>query len=150
MPGLKASLFYNHQSDFTQDSSDNIEEMDLIGATAIYNFGDGFEVRALHVQVEFEGKDESAAFFTNGFDEHQGTFLEVSKRTGNLGIYMNQAIVSGEKVSRQYTVQTAGFSYWPQGTNTVFKINYYDKDYSSESLNSSDTDGFDIGMGYEF
>lgn len=150
MPGLKASLFYNHQSDFTQDSSDNIEEMDLYGATAIYNFGDGFEVRALHVQADFSGKDESGAFFTNGFDEHQGTFFEVSKRTGNLGIYANQSIVSGEKVSRQYTVQTAGFSFWPQGTNTVFKINYYDKDYSSESLNSSDTDGFDIGMGYEF
>ena len=150
MPGLKASLFYNHQSDFTQDSSDNIEEMDLYGATAIYNFGDGFEVRALHVQADFSGKDESGAFFTNGFDEHQGTFFEVSKRTGNLGIYANQSIVSGEKVSRQYTVQTAGLSFWPQGTNTVFKINYYDKDYSSESLNSSDTDGFDIGMGYEF
>ena len=150
LPGLKASLFMNHQSDFTQDSSDNIEEMDLYGATAIYNFGDGFEVRALHARADFSGKDESGAFFTNGFDEHQGTFFEVSKRTGNLGIYANQSIVSGEKVSRQYTVQTAGFSFWPQGTNTVFKINYYDKDYSSESLNSSDTDGFDIGMGYEF
>jgi FtsZ-binding cell division protein ZapB len=150
MPGLKASLFFNHQSDFTQDSTDNIEEMDMIGATAIYNFGDGFEVRALHVQNKFGGKDESAAFFTNGFDEHQGTFLEVSKRTGNLGVYMNQAIVSGEKVSRQYTVQTAGFSYWPQGTNTVFKLNYYDKEYSSESLSSSNSDGFDLGMGYEF
>ena len=150
MPGLKASLFYNHQSDFTQDSSDNIEEMDLYGASAIYNFGDGFEVRALHVQADFSGKDESGEFFTRGFDEHQGTFLEVSKRTGNLGIYANQSIVSGEKTSRQYTVQTAGFSYWPQGTNTVFKINYYDKDYSSETKNDDDTDGFDIGMGYEF
>ena len=27
MPGLKASLFYNHQSDFTQVSTDNIEEI---------------------------------------------------------------------------------------------------------------------------
>ena len=69
---------------------------------------------------------------------------------GNLGIYANQSIVSGEKISRQYTVQTAGFSYWPQGTNTVFKINYYDKDYSSETKNDDDTDGFDMGIGYEF
>ena len=150
MPGLKASLFYNHQSDFTQVSTDNIEELDIMGASAIYNFGDGFEVRALHVQAEFGGKDESGDFFSDGFDEHQGTFLEVSKRMGNLGIYANQSIVSGEKVSRQYTVQTAGFSYWPQGTNTVFKINYYDKDYSSESQNDNDTDGFDMGIGYEF
>ena len=150
MPGLKASIFYNHQSDFTQVSTDNIEELDIYGASAIYNFGDGFEVRALHVQAEFSGKVETAAFFTNGFDEHQGTFLEVSKRTGNLGVYVNQSIVSGEKVSRQYTVQTAGFSYWPQGTNAVFKINYYDKDYSSESLATSDTDGYDMGIGYEF
>ena len=150
MPGLKASLFYNHQSDFTQDSTDNIEELDIMGASAIYTFGDGFEVRALHVQAEFGGKDDSGAFYTNGFDENLGTFLEVSKRMGNIGIYANQSIVSGEKVSRQYTVQTAGFSYWPQGTNTVFKINYYDKDYSSESQNDNDTDGFDMGIGYEF
>ena len=149
IPGLKTSLFYNRQSDFTQDSSDNIEEMDLYGVTAIYN-KDGYEVKALHVQADFSGKVETGAFFTNGFDEHQGTFLEVSKRIGNLGLFANNSIVSGEKVSRQYTVMQAGFSYWPQGTNTVLKANFYDKEYSSDSLQTSNSDGFHLGMGYEF
>ena len=60
-PGLKASVFYNHQADFTQLSSDNIDKLDLYGASAIYGFGDGFEIRAIHVQAEFDGKDESGA-----------------------------------------------------------------------------------------
>ena len=150
LPGLKASLFMNHQSDFTQDSGDNIDKLDIYGASAIYNFGDGFEVRALHVQAEFDGKDESSSFFTNGFDEHQGTFLEISKRFGNLGIFVNNSIVSGEKISRQYTVQQAGFSYWIQGTDAVIKANYFEKDYSSDTKSDDDTDGFHLGMGYEF
>ena len=149
IPGLKTSLFYNHQSDFTQDSSDNIEEMDLYGVTAIYN-KDGYEVKALHVQADFSGKDETGAFFTAGFDEHQGTFLEASKRIGNLGFFVNNSIVSGEKASRQYTVMQAGFSYWPQGTNTVLKANFYDKEYSNNNLQTSNSDGFHLGMGYEF
>ena len=149
IPGLKTSIFYNRQSDFTQDSSDNIEEMDLYGVTAIYN-QDGYEFKALHVQADFSGKDETGAFFTNGFDEHQGTFLEASKRIGNLGFFVNNSIVSGEKVSRQYTVMQAGFSYWPQGTNTVLKANFYDKEYSNNNLQTSNSDGFHLGMGYEF
>ena len=149
IPGLKTSIFYNRQSDFTQDSSDNIEEMDLYGVTAIYN-KDGYEVRALHVQADFSGKVETGAFFTAGFDEHQGTFLEASKRIGNLGFFVNNSIVSGEKVSRQYTVMQAGFSYWPQGTNTVLKANFYDKEYSNNNLQTSNSDGFHLGMGYEF
>ena len=149
IPGLKTSIFYNRQSDFTQDSSDNIEEMDLYGVTAIYN-RDGYEFKALHVQADFSGKDETGAFFTAGFDEHQGTFLEASKRIGNLGLFVNNSIVSGEKVSRQYTVMQAGFSYWPQGTNTVLKANFYDKEYSSDTKQSSNSDGFHLGMGYEF
>jgi len=149
IPGLKTSIFYNRQSDFTQDSSDNIEEMDLYGVTAIYN-RDGYEFKALHVQADFSGKDETGAFFTAGFDEHQGTFLEASKRIGNLGLFVNNSIVSGEKVSRQYTVMQAGFSYWPQGTNTVLKANFYDKEYSNNNLQTSNSDGFHLGMGYEF
>jgi len=149
IPGLKTSIFYNRQSDFTQDSSDNIEEMDLYGVTAIYN-QDGYEFKALHVQADFSGKDETGNFFTTGLDEHQGTFLEASKRIGNLGFFVNNSIVSGEKVSRQYTVMQAGFSYWPQGTNTVLKANFYDKEYSSDTKQSSNSDGFHLGMGYEF
>ena len=140
----------NHQSDFTQDSGDNIDKLDIYGVSAIYSFGDGFEVRGLHVQAEFDGKDESGAFFTNGFDEHQGTFLEASKRFGNLGVFVNNSNVSGEKVSRQYSVMQAGFSYWIQGTDAVIKANYYDKTYSSDSLSSSEADGFHLGVGYVF
>ena len=147
-PGLKASAFYNHQADFTQLSSDNIDKLDLYGASAIYGFGDGFEIRAIHVQAEFDGKDESGADFAAGFDEQQGTFLEVSKRTGNLGVFFNNSNVSGNSVSRQYTVMQYGISYWPMGTDTVVKINYYDKEYPNPSKTSSNSDGVHIGMGY--
>ena len=150
-PGLKASVFYNHQTDATQSSGDNLEEMDLYGASAIYGFGDGFEVRALHVQVEFEGVDESGAFFTNGFDEQQGTFLEVSKRFGNLGFFVNSANVSGEKVARQYNVMQYGVSWWyPGNSNAVIKANWYDKELDNDSDSSSDTDGIHLGVGYVF
>ena len=150
-PGLKASVFYNHQTDPTQSSGDNLEEMDLYGASAIYGFGDGFEIRALHVQVEFEGVDESGAFFTNGYDEQQGTFLEVSKRFGNLGFFVNSANVSGEKVARQYNVMQYGVSWWyPGNSNAVIKANWYDKELDNDSDSSSDTDGIHLGVGYVF
>jgi FtsZ-binding cell division protein ZapB len=149
-PGLKASVFYNHQSDFTQVSSDNIDKLDIWGASAIYSFGDGFEVRALHVNAEFDGKDESGAFFTNGYDEQQGTFLEASKRFGDLGFFVNSSNVSGEKVSRQYTVMQYGISWWYPGSNAVLKVNYYDKEYSNPSKQTSNSDGVHVGMGYEF
>jgi FtsZ-binding cell division protein ZapB len=141
-PGLKASVFYNHQTDPTQDSSDNLEELDIYGASAIYGFGDGFEVRAIHVQAEFEGKDETGAFFTSGFDEQQGTFLEASKRFGNLGFFVNSATVSGEKRSRQYNVMQYGVSWWyPGNSNAVIKANWYDKEMDNDSDSSSDADG---------
>ena len=150
-PGLKASVFYNHQTDPTQSSSDNLEELDIYGASAIYGFGDGFEVRAIHVQAEFEGKDETGAFFTNGYDEQQGTFLEASKRFGNLGFFVNSSNVSGEKLARQYTVMQYGISWWyPGNSNAVIKANWYDKEHSNDSLSSSDKDGIHLGVGYVF
>ena len=150
MPGLKASVFYNHQADFTQLSSDNVDKLDLYGASAIYNWGDGFEARALHVQAEFDGKDESGADFVAGFDEQQGTFLELSKRTGNLGFFVNNSVVSGESVSRQYTVVQYGINWWYPGSNAVLKANWYDKSYPNPSKASSESDGIHLGMGYEF
>ena len=150
MPGLKASVFYNHQADFTQLSSDNVDKLDLYGASAIYNWGDGFEARALHVQAEFDGKDESGANFVAGFDEQQGTFLELSKRTGNLGVFVNNSVVSGESVSRQYTVVQYGINWWYPGSNAVLKANWYDKSYPNPSKASSESDGIHLGMGYEF
>ena len=150
-PGLKASVFYNHQTDPTQDSSDNLEELDLYGASAIYGFGDGFEVRALHVQAEFEGKDETGDFFTDGFDEQQGTFLEASKRFGNLGFFVNSSTVSGEKRSRQYNVMQYGISWWyPGNSNAVIKANWYDKEMDNDNDSSSDKDGIHLGVGYVF
>ena len=150
-PGLKASAFYNHQTDPTQDSSDNLEELDIYGVSAIYGFGDGFEVRALHVQAEFEGKDETGSFFTDGFDEQQGTFLEASKRFGNLGFFVNSSNVSGEKRSRQYTVMQYGIQWWyPGNSNASIKANWYDKEHSNDNDSSSDKDGIHLGVGYVF
>ena len=132
-------------------TNDNLQELDIYGASAIYGFGDGFEVRAIHVQAEFEGVDETGAFFTNGYDEQQGTFLEASKRFGNLGFFVNSSNVSGEKLARQYTVMQYGISWWyPGNSNAVIKANWYDKEHSNDSLSSSDKDGIHLGVGYVF
>ena len=150
-PGLKASVFFNHQTDATASSGDNLEELDIMGASAIYGFGDGFEVRALYAQAEFEGKDESGSFFTNGFDEQQGTFLEVSKRFGNLGFFVNNSNVSGEKRSRQYNVMQYGVQWWyPGNSNASLKVNWYDKEHDNDSDSGSDADGVHLGVGYVF
>ena len=150
-PGLKASVFYNHQTDATADSGDNLEELDIMGASAIYGFGDGFEVRALYAQAEFEGADESGSFFTDGFDEQQGTFLEVSKRFGNLGFFVNSSNVSGEKRSRQYNVMQYGVQWWyPGNSNASLKANWYDKEHDNDSDSGSDADGIHLGVGYVF
>ena len=150
-PGLKASVFFNHQTDATASSGDNLEELDIMGASAIYGFGDGFEVRALYAQAEFEGKDESGSFFTDGFDEQQGTFLEVSKRFGNLGFFVNSSNVSGEKRSRQYNVMQYGVQWWyPGNSNASLKVNWYDKEHDNDSDSGSDADGVHLGVGYVF
>ena len=122
-----------------------------MGASAIYGFGDGFEVRALYAQAEFEGKDESGSFFTDGFDEQQGTFLEVSKRFGNLGFFVNSSNVSGEKRSRQYNVMQYGVQWWyPGNSNASLKVNWYDKEHDNDSDSGSDADGVHLGVGYVF
>ena len=62
-------------------------------------------------------------------------------------MFINNSIVSGNAVSKMYTVMQYGISYWPMGTDTVVKVNYYDKEYSNPD-GGSDTDGIHIGMGY--
>ena len=152
LPGLKASIFYNHQSDVSQRNDDiNLEEMDLMGASVIYGFGDGFEIRALHVKVELEGKDESVVFFTKGYNEQQGTFLEISKRTGNLGVFINRADVEGEKSSREYNVIQYGFSLWyPGNSNVVLKANWYEKEHDNSDNYGLNKHGIHLGLGYSF
>jgi hypothetical protein len=43
-----------------------------------------------------------------------------------------------------------GFSWWYPGSNAVLKVNYYDKEYSNPSKQTSNSDGVHVGMGYEF
>ena len=148
--GLKTTAFYQRQSDATNSSSDNLGEMDLYGATAIYQFGDGFEVRALHVQADLEYTDKTVAVVTNGFDEQQGTFVEMSKRINDFGYFVNVAKVDAYATSKQYTDTKVGISWWVQGTDAVIKANWFDHDMDSDALASSDSDGFRLGMGYEF
>ena len=149
-PGLKTTAFYQRQSDATNSSSDNLGEMDLYGATAIYQFGDGFEVRALHVQADLEYTDKSVAVVTNGFDQQQGTFVEISKRFDKFGFFMNAAKVDAYATSKQYTDTKAGISWWVQGTDAVIKANWFDHDNDSDAMDTNDSDGFRLGMGYEF
>lgn len=145
IPGLELAATVQHQSDMTQDSSDDAGSANLLEAHAIYTRGP-FGLRALYATWDLDGSGPEAI----GADEQTGWYIEPSyKLTSKFGVFArynqwdNQA---GNSADTEYSQVDVGFNYWPH-EDVVIKVDLQDQDAPA---GSSEYDGFNVGIGYQF
>ena len=145
VPGLELAATLQHQSDMSQDSSDNLGSANLIETHAIYNRG-AFGLRALYATWDLDGSAPEA----NGADEQTGWYIEPSYKLSNKwGVFArynqwdNQA---GNSADTEYSQVDVGLNYWPH-EDVVIKFDVQDQDAPA---GSDEYDGFNIGIGYQF
>lgn len=143
VPGLELAATAQYQSDITQSAGDvDTASATLLTAHAIYSI-QGFTVKALYAQWDIDGKEAEAL----GRDEQNGWYIEPSYRFNeSFGLfaryneYDNNAGNSDDTKIEQTNV---GINYWLH-ENVVFKADY------EKVGGAKDSDGFNLGVGYQF
>jgi Phosphate-selective porin O and P len=144
--GLELATSVQYQSDITQDTTDAIDDATLIEAHAIWNTGN-FTVKALVADWSFEGNNLSDV------DSQNGAYIETSyKLTEKFGVFARHSEFDYQKKSSagastfvNDAAQTdVGFNYWPH-EDVVLKF-----DYQSQNDEAGDSDGINLGLGYQF
>ena len=111
----------------------------FFGGHAIYQLGD-FTTRALYGRWDLDGDAADKA----GKALQDGGYLELSWRPlENWGFFARQSAWSQTK-NIDGTQTDIGINYWPH-ENIVFKA-----DYQVQNDDAGNTDGFNLGMGYQF
>jgi len=141
--GLELAATVQYQTDITQ-GKDGVETADamLLEAHAIYQLND-FTVRALYARWDING-DEAAAL---GRDEQTGWYVEPSyafnDKVGVFARYAEYDNNAGDSDSTTVESTSVGVNYYIH-ENVVLKADY-------ENLGGSkDSDGFNLGFGYQF
>ncbi|MDZ7805169.1 porin [Thiohalophilus sp.] len=145
MPGLELAATFQHQSDMTQDGTDNAGSANLIEAHAIYTKG-AFGLRALYATWDLDGSGPAAI----GADEQTGWFIEPSyKLTNKFGVFARHNVwdnQAGNSTDTEFTQTDVGFNYWPH-EDVVIKMDYQTQDAPA---GENEYDGFNVGIGYQF
>lgn len=140
--GLELAATAQIQDDITQDSTDNVEGATLIETHAVWNTGP-VTVKALYASWSIDGNGAKAL----GKDDQNGAYLEAAyKLHANHGVFVRHNIWdNGGTASDTEKAQTdIGYNYWPH-EDVVVKV-----DYQSQDQNAGDSDGFNVGIGYQF
>ena len=148
MPGLKGSIWFQHQSDPTA-AADDLEEGDLYGIGLVYERpGSGLSIRALHAEWDFDLADQTGSNVTSGFDEQEGTYIEIGNKFNDyIGLFGRWESVEGHSASNEFDQITVGFNWW-WDKHAVIKVDFVD--HEKDAASTSDYDGFNIGVGYDF
>lgn len=145
--GLELAATLQYQSDITQGGDNFTVPVDSADATllethAIYQVND-FTVRALYARWDIDG-DEAKAL---GRDEQTGWYVEPSyKFTENLGAFVRYAEYdnsAGNSAETEVESTSVGVNYYIH-ENVVLKADYEDLG------GASDSEGFNLGFGYQF
>ncbi|WP_350999742.1 porin [Shewanella sp. TB7-MNA-CIBAN-0143] len=143
VPGLELAATVQYQSDLTQGTAGvDSASATLLTAHAIYSI-ENFTVKALFAQWDIDGKEAEAL----GRDKQNGFYIEPSYRINEqFGVFArynewdNNAGDSADTKKKQTNV---GVNYWLH-ENVVFKADY-------ENIGgAADSDGFNLGVGYQF
>ncbi|NRD75432.1 carbohydrate porin [Shewanella sp. VB17] len=143
IPGLELAATAQYQSDLTQSATGvDTASAVLLSTHVIYSIK-GFTVKALYAQWDIDGIEAENL----GRDEQNGWYIEPSYRINDsLGLfaryneYDNEA---GSHADTEVTQTNVGINYWLH-ENVVFKA-----DYETQG-GTKDTDGFNLGVGYQF
>ena len=140
MPGMEIAASVQAQTDLAQGDTTpgNAEGATLMEAHAIYSTGP-VKLTALYAtwDIDFDT--------TNSKEEQDGLLLEASyKVSEKLGVFVRQSDWS-TTVNEDKTQTVAGFNYWPH-EDVVFKFDYQTEDHD----NATESDGFSLGLGYQF
>ncbi len=147
VPGLELAATVQYQSDLTQGQDQGSIDVDtasavMLTAHVIYSI-ENFTIKALYAQWDIDG-DEAEDL---GRDEQNGWYIEPAYRFNeNIGIfaryneYDNNA---GNSDNTKITQTNVGVNYWLH-ENIVFKADY------EKIGDAKDSDGFNLGIGYQF
>ncbi|MPY23659.1 porin [Shewanella psychropiezotolerans] len=143
VPGLELAATAQYQSDLTQGAGGvDTASAVMLTAHAIYSIQD-FTVKALYAQWDIDGKEAEAL----GRDDQNGWYIEPAYRFNeSFGIfaryneYDNNA---GNNDDTKITQTNVGVNYWLH-ENVVFKADY------EKVGGAKDSDGFNLGVGYQF
>ena len=143
VPGLELAATAQYQSDLTQGTGGvDTASAVLLTAHAIYSIQD-FTVKALYAQWDIDGKEAEAL----GRDDQNGWYIEPAYRFnesfGVFARYNEYDNNAGNSDDTKITQTNVGINYWLH-ENVVFKADF-------EKLGGAkDSDGFNLGIGYQF
>lgn len=138
--GLELAAYAQYQPDLDQSADQSYaESATLIGGHIIYQFGD-FTAQGLYARWDLEGDEAELA----GKDVQDGGYINVSWRPdAHWGFFVRQSAWSQtDGVEAEQT--DFGVNFYPY-EKIVFKF-----DYQMQNDDAGNTDGFNIGMGYQF
>ncbi|NCO73203.1 MULTISPECIES: porin [Shewanella] len=143
VPGLELAATVQYQSDLTQGTADvDSAAATLLTAHAIYSI-EHFTVKALYAQWNIDGKEAEAL----GRDKQNGFYIEpayrINEQFGVFARYNEWDNNAGDSVDTKKKQTNVGVNYWLH-ENVVFKADY-------ENIGgAADSDGFNLGVGYQF
>ena len=144
--GLELAATVQHQGDITQSDGALDEAEGLLFETHLVYENGPFGLRALYAQWDIDG-DEAKAL---GRDEQDGWYIEPSyKINRSWGLFARHSVwdtEAGGNGDSEFKQLDLGVNYWPQ-ENVVIKFDWMDQDAPS---GSTDEDGFNVGIGYQF
>ncbi len=139
-PGLELAAYAQYQPDLDQSAETSYaESATLIGGHSTYQISN-FKATALYARWDLDGDDAQAA----GKDVQDGAYIELSYRPlHNVGVFARQSLWSQETdIDKEQT--DFGVNYWPD-EDIVFKF-----DIQMQNDDAGNSDGFNLGMGYQF
>ena len=145
VPGLELATTIMRQTDITQSTDPAAGAATLIEAHAAWQQGP-FTLRALYATWDLDGSGPAAI----GADEQSGWYVEPSyKLTPELGLFARVSQwdnAAGDNADSEYGQLDVGLSYWPH-PDVVIKLDYQDQ---STPTGTTELDGFNLGVGYQF
>jgi len=144
MPGLELAATAHYESDLTQGQgvAGTESSATLFETHAVYQKGP-FGLRALYARWDMDGAAAKAV----GRDEQVGWYIEpsfrISPQWGVFARYNEWDNNAGDTAATEKKQTDVGVNYWPH-ENVVLKL-----DVQRQS-GAANTDGFNLGLGYQF
>ncbi len=143
--GLELATTLQYQADITQGTDATAGSATLLEAHAVWQTGP-FGLRALYATWDLDGTGPASV----GADEQTGWYAEpsfrINKQWGVFARYSEWDNRASDATDSETSQIDAGFNYWPH-EHVVLKFDYQDQDTPA---GTSEFDGFNLGVGYQF